>query len=98
MYNIKEDSKEILRYGSITYYNEILKDLQEEPHIICEWDKRRKCDSQYIRMYNQALRDYKHLLEDYTKLNQAYLDVENKLIELQDLMKGGEDECFKKKK
>ena len=52
----------------------------------------------YIRMYNQALRDYKHLLEDYTKLNQAYLDVENKLIELQDLMKGGEDECFKKKK
>ena len=96
--NQKEISKEWLTYGSITYYNEILKDLQEEPHIICEWDKRRKCDSQYIRMYNQSIKDYKQLLDDYTKLNQAYLDVENKLIELQDLMKGGEDECSKKKK
>lgn len=96
--NHEEKNKDIQTLGSIVYYNEILRDLQQEPHVVCEWDKRRACDSQYIRMYNQALRDYKQLLDDYTKLNQAYLDVENRLIELQNLMKGGEDECFKKKK
>ena len=96
--NQKQDNREWLIYGSVIYYNEILKDLQEEPVEVCNWDKRKRCDSYYIKLYNQAIRDYKKLLDDYKKLNQAYLDIENKLIELQNTLKGGEDECLHKRK
>lgn len=96
--NQKQDNREWWIYGAVSYYNEILLDLQREPVEVCNWDKRRKCDSYYIKMYNQSIRDYKSLLDDYKKLNQAYLDIENKLIELQNTLKGGEDECLLKKK
>ena len=76
-------------YGSIVYYNEILKDLAEEPHIICEWDKRRRCDSQYIAMYNKLLREYQKLLEDYT-------NSQLELIKLQQTQEGGEKDVNSK--
>lgn len=76
-------------YGSIVYYNEILKDLAEEPHIICEWDNRKRCDSQYIAMYNKLLREYQKLLEDYT-------NSQLELIKLQQTQEGGEKDVNSK--
>ena len=95
---MEEENESILTYGSIHYYNQILKDLQQEPTEVCNWDKRRRCDSYYIKMYNQALRDYKMLLDDYTKLNNEYIELNNKLIKLQEKLEGGEKECSQLKK
>lgn len=95
---MEEQSESITTYGSIHYYNQILKDLQQEPTEVCNWDKRRRCDSYYIKMYNQALRDYKMLLDDYTKLNNDYIELNNKLIKLQEKLEGGEEECLQSKK
>lgn len=76
-------------YGSITYYNQILRDLAEEPTEQCEWNKRRKCDSYYISMYNKLLKEYHKLLEDYT-------NSQLELIELQNQVKGGEKDVSTK--
>ena len=96
--NQKQDNREWLIYGAVSYYNEILLDLQREPVEVCNWDKRRKCDSYYIKMYNQSIRDYKSLLDDYKELNKLTLDLKDRLIKLQNTLEGGEDECLLKKK
>lgn len=57
-------------YGSRSYYVQILQDLAQEPHEICEWNKRRKCDSQYIRLYNELKNHYTKLLKDYSDLKE----------------------------
>ena len=93
-----QDKKDWYLLGSVYYYNEILKDLQQEPTEVCNWDKRRKCDSYYIKMYNQAIRDYKTLLDDYRELNKEYIELNDKLVKLQNTLEGGEDECLHKKK
>ena len=69
----KEELKEAKRYGSITYYEEVKRDLLSEPQVVCEFDKRRKCDSQYISMYNNLLKAYNKLLKQYT---QALFDID----------------------
>lgn len=61
-----EENEKISTYGSRSYYVQILQDLAQEPHEICNIDKRRKCDSYYIGLYNKLKGHYIKLLKEYS--------------------------------
>lgn len=74
----KEEIKEINSYGSVSYYMQIIKDLQREPVEFCNVDKRRKCDSYYIQMYNNIVKELnktKQELEETKQLLKCYQEV-----------------------
>lgn len=50
----------------------------EEVKIECEWNKRKKCDSAYIKLYNNLKKDYEKLqkqLFEYQTLVKIYRDI-----------------------
>lgn len=58
--------------------------------VECPVDKRRKCDSGYIKLYNELLKKYKKVckeLDDYKKLVSIYKTIMDESI---DKLKGGE--------
>jgi hypothetical protein len=61
-----EENEKWQTYGSRSYYVQILQDLAQEPHEICNIDKRRKCDSYYIALYNKLKTHYIKLLKEYS--------------------------------
>ena len=61
-----EENEKISTYGVRSYYVQILQDLAQEPHEICNIDKRRKCDSYYIQLYNKLKGHYIKLLKEYS--------------------------------
>lgn len=67
---MQEKNESIMTYGARSYYVQILQDLAQEPHEMCDVDKRRKCDSMYITLYNRLKTHYTKLLKDYTDLKE----------------------------
>lgn len=67
---MSEENESIMTYGARSYYVQILQDLAQEPHEMCNVDKRRKCDSYYISLYNKLKAHYIKLLKDYTDLKE----------------------------
>lgn len=65
-----EENESIMTYGARSYYVQILQDLAQEPHEMCNVDKRRKCDSYYISLYNKLKAHYTKLLKDYSELKE----------------------------
>lgn len=63
---------------------------EEVLKIECDVNKRRKCDSAYIHLYNKLMKDYMKLkteLEEYKQLCSIYKEI---LDESVDYLKGGE--------
>lgn len=46
---------------TLDYYINLIEELQDFPEV-CDFKKRRKCDSLYIKRYNTLLEAYKRLL------------------------------------
>lgn len=88
---MEEDYKRMSNnFGSKCYANEIIRDLAIEPKVICEWEKRKKCDSYYIKLYNELEKKYVKLLTEYTstkELLKLYKEIFNDLLVQ---LKGGE--------
>ena len=72
-----EENEKISTYGSRSYYVQILQDLAQEPHEICNIDKRRKCDSYYIQLYNKLKGHYIKLLKEYSDCKEICNQKEN---------------------
>lgn len=76
--------------GCKIYENEVQRDLESEPFVICEYEKRKKCDSFYAKLYNDLMKKYTKLqseLEDYKSLLRIYQDIVRDSI---DELEGGE--------
>lgn len=88
---MEEDFNRVARdVGSKCYANQILRDYATEPTIVCDVNKRRKCDSAYISLYNKLLKDYTKLKAENEELKQLvsiYKEIMNDSI---DTLKGGE--------
>lgn len=67
---MKKDINEKSYYGGETEFKQILVDLANEPHIVCEYNKRRVCDSYYIKKYNTLLEQYEKLLKHYSDVKE----------------------------
>lgn len=88
--NQEELNKEYNKYGNKCYYDEIMRDLNAEPKIFCEIEKRRKCDSYYIKLYNELKKMYekevkrnlelKETIETYKQLLSVYQTVSEEIV------------------
>lgn len=77
--------------GGKIYEEEVKRDLEKEPFIICECEKRKKCDSFYLKLYNDLMKKYTKLqseLEDYKSLLRIYQGIVRDSI---DKLEGGEN-------
>lgn len=64
--------------------------MEEKLEVICEVDKRRKCDSFYITLYNKLMKDFtkqKTELEETKQLLNIYKTIMNEQI---DILKEGD--------
>ena len=87
---MEKEINEKTYYGSESYYNEIIRDLQKEPTCFCDVDKRRKCDSYYIKLYKELKKIYekevkinleqKETIETYKQLLQVYQEVSSDIV------------------
>ena len=69
--------EEIKTLGGKCYYEEIIKDYQSEPFVECETEKRRRCDSFYIKenkKLKKQIEELKKLCETYSELLSLYKD------------------------
>lgn len=76
--------------GSKCYANQILRDYATEPTIVCDVNKRRKCDSAYISLYNKLLKDFTKLKAENEELKQLVNIYKEIMDESIDTLKGGE--------
>lgn len=63
---------------------------EEVLKIECDVNKRRKCDSAYINLYNKLLKDYTKLKAEYEELKQLLIIYKDIMDESIITLKGGE--------
>lgn len=79
-------------YGGLCYQKEIKEDLLHEPVVVCDYEKRRRCDSAYIKLYKDLKKEFDHLVVKYEnsrRLLKIYQDILNESVER---MKGGDND------
>lgn len=88
---MEESYEKIARdVGSKCYADQLIRDYASEPNIICEVNKRRKCDSAYISLYNKLLKDFTKLKAENEELKQLVSIYKEIMDESIDTLKGGE--------
>lgn len=88
---MEEDYKRMSNnFGSKCYADEIIRDLAIEPVVICEVEKRRKCDSYYIKLYNELEKKYVKLLSEYMQTKELLQLYQEILNDIMVQLKGGE--------
>ena len=78
-------------YGGTCYERQIQADLLHEPVVVCEVEKRRKCDSAYIKLYKDLQKEYNSLLNKYEQVQGLLKIYQEILDESVQYLKGGEN-------